>query len=66
MKITINGEAKEISKGSTVAALLEAIGLDAKATVVERNGEILERAHYADTTLADGDALELVRFVGGG
>ncbi|MCL4693924.1 MAG: sulfur carrier protein ThiS [Candidatus Hydrogenedentes bacterium] len=66
MKITINGETKEIADGATVAALLDELGFDPKATVVERNAEILERANYADTTLADGDALELVRFVGGG
>lgn len=66
MKITINGEPKEIADGSTVAALLDELGLDPKVTVVERNAEILERATYADSTLADGDTLELVRFVGGG
>lgn len=66
MKITINGETKEIADGATVAALLDELGFDPKATVVERNAEILKRANYGDTTLADGDALELVRFVGGG
>ncbi|GMV94284.1 MAG: hypothetical protein AMXMBFR82_40620 [Candidatus Hydrogenedentota bacterium] len=66
MKISINGETKNIPDGSTVAALLDELGFDPKATVVERNAEILERANYADTTLAEGDALELVRFVGGG
>ena len=66
MKITVNGETKEIPDGSTVSALLQKLGFDAQATVVERNGDILERAAYPDTALVDGDALELVRFVGGG
>ncbi len=66
MNITINGETKQIPDGSTVAALLKELGLDPQATVVERNADILERAKYPDTALANGDALELVRFVGGG
>jgi len=66
MNITINGETKEIADGSTVSDLLEELGLEPRVTVVERNADILERAAYPDTTLVDGDALELVRFVGGG
>jgi len=66
MKITVNGETKEIPDGSTVSALLQELGFNEQATVVEHNGDILERAAYPDTTLTDGDALELVRFVGGG
>jgi thiamine biosynthesis protein ThiS len=66
MKITVNGETKEIPDGATVAALLDELGLNPQVTVVERNADILERAAYPDISLAEGDALELVRFVGGG
>ncbi len=32
---------------------------------VERNGDIVPKAQYSATTLADGDVVEIVRFVGG-
>jgi sulfur carrier protein len=46
--------------------LLEALALSGKRVAVEKNGEIVPRSRYADTRLADGDALEIVVAVGGG
>jgi len=66
MTLTINGEERQCDDGTSVLALLEALQLGPQATVVELNGDILDRAGYADTTLANGDTLELVRLVGGG
>jgi len=65
LKLTINGEDRDVA-AATVLALLEELGLNPKATVVEQNGEIVERAAYGGTALADGNVLELVRIVGGG
>ncbi len=65
MRLTINGEAREIA-AITVLALLEELGLNPQSTVVERNAEIVQRAVYRDTPLDEGDVLELVRIVGGG
>ncbi|MCC6490344.1 MAG: sulfur carrier protein ThiS [Candidatus Hydrogenedentes bacterium] len=66
MVVKVNGETRTLAPGATVAMLLEGLGLDASVTVVERNADILERSSYPDTILADGDVLELIRFVGGG
>ncbi|MDZ4858621.1 MAG: sulfur carrier protein ThiS [Candidatus Hydrogenedentes bacterium] len=66
MKILLNGQARDISDNITVDALLHSLGFKPEATVVERNTEILDRSTYRDTVLADGDTVELVRFVGGG
>jgi thiamine biosynthesis protein ThiS len=66
VNVTINGEKRSITPGTTVASLLEDLSLKPEATVVQRNDNVLERARYRDTALADGDVLELVRFVGGG
>ena len=66
MQVTVNGETREVAEQTTVAALLEALGLRADVTVVQRNGDVVERDRYGDTALAVGDTLELVRFVGGG
>lgn len=66
MNITVNGAQHELADGASVADLLTALGFDPEVTVVERNADILERAAYGDVVLAEGDSLELVRFVGGG
>lgn len=65
MKLMINGEPRN-TVAATVLALLEELGLNPQATVVERNHEIVDRSAYRDTPLAEGDVLELVRLVGGG
>jgi sulfur carrier protein len=65
LKLTINGEARDLAAG-TVWGLLEELGLNPAAIVVERNGEIVARTAYQETALAEGDVLELVRIVGGG
>ena len=66
MELTVNGESRTVEDGATILALLEELELEADATVVERNGGIVERAAFGDTLLAEGDTLEIVRFVGGG
>jgi sulfur carrier protein len=64
--ITVNGQPETLPTGSSVQALLEQRGLTGMRLAVERNGEIVPRAHYADTLLAEGDMLEIVSAVGGG
>jgi sulfur carrier protein len=64
--VSLNGEPAALEPGLTVLALLEQRGLSGKRLAVERNGEIVPRAHHADTVLVDGDALEIVVAVGGG
>ena len=66
MNVTVNGENQTIDDGRTVLDLLNSLNLKAESTVVERNGDILERTSFGDISLSEGDVLELVRFVGGG
>lgn len=63
--LRVNGEEREFA-GGTVAALLGELGVDPAAVAVELNGRILPRERFAETGLADGDTLEIVRFVSGG
>ena len=63
--ITINGEEKNCA-GMTVSDYLQTTTYDPKRIAVERNGDIVPKAAYAETRLADGDVLEVVSFVGGG
>jgi thiamine biosynthesis protein ThiS len=66
LRLTINGEKRDVPPGLSVTELLERLELHPRLVVVERNGEILRRDDYPDARLEDGDALELVHFVGGG
>ena len=66
MTIVVNGESREMDEGSTVLDLVQSMGLEAERVVAERNGEILGRDGFGACALAEGDRLELVRFVGGG
>lgn len=64
--VVINGQPRTLAAGTTVLALISELGLDGKPVAVERNREVIPRAHHASTILADGDRLEVVTFVGGG
>ena len=64
--VVVNGEAREIPTGLTVAGLLSYLGLGAQRVAVERNLEILPRARWNDTLVEAGDRFEIVHFVGGG
>jgi sulfur carrier protein len=66
MRIEVNGEAREVTQGTTVSVLLVALGLTDGPVAVERNLEIVPRAEHATTLLHEGDKLEVVHFVGGG
>jgi thiamine biosynthesis protein ThiS len=66
VRVEVNGEPREVEAGMSVLALVEALVGDARAVAVERNGELLPRARLSSTALAEGDSLEVVRFVQGG
>ena len=66
MSVTINGDAREVPQGLTVAGLIEHLGLHPRLIVVEHNREILDRQKYEHTAVKEGDVFELVHFVGGG
>jgi len=66
IQLSVNGEVRRIEPGVNLERLLEALALAGKRVAVEKNGEIVPRSRYADTRLADGDALEIVVAVGGG
>jgi len=64
--VTVNGQARECSAGVSLLGLLETLALDPRTVVVELNREIVRRPELANTTVNDGDTVELVHFVGGG
>ena len=66
MTIILNGESKEIAAELSVAGLVAALELTPGRLAIEVNRRIIRRAEWHSTTLAEGDKVEVVHFVGGG
>jgi len=66
MKLQINGESRDFSAPLSLAVLLDQLGMKADRVAVELNRSIVRREEWAQTSLGDGDQLEIVQFVGGG
>lgn len=66
VEITVNGQLRRVAEGTTLAELLEQLGLADKHVAVEANLELVPRQRHAGHRLADGDRLEIVTLVGGG
>lgn len=65
ISLTVNGDARRTSS-ATIADLVRELGLKPEKVAVEHNGEIAPRSTLAAVSLAEGDQLEIVTFVGGG
>lgn len=66
VKITLNGEDKEVASGSSVQDLIGNIELKSKMFVVEKNLKIVQKENYETSIIQNGDSLEIVGFFGGG
>lgn len=69
MKLHINGEERDFKTSSglsTLAALIETLGMKSDRVAVELNREIIPHDRWPETSLKEGDRLEIVQFVGGG
>ena len=66
MRVHLNGEAREIPAGSTLADLLRILRLPGARVAVELNHRVVPRRSHEKVFLEDGDRLELVHFIGGG
>ncbi len=68
MNVLLNGERRELPERATVVSAVEALGADAAgggfAVAVE--GDVIPRAEWARSLLADGQRVEVVRAVQGG
>lgn len=66
MRITVNGEPREVPPGTTVGDLLADLALDKAICAAELNRRVLPRGQRDAHLLHEGDTLELVTLVGGG
>ncbi len=66
MQILLNGQARELPGDTTVAGLMETLGLRTEIVAVEVNEDLVARARRDEHTLSEGDRVEIVTLVGGG
>jgi sulfur carrier protein len=66
MHLFINGQEKTFSEPLRLSQLIAQLGMKDDRVAVELNREIVARPQWSETTLNDGDRLEIVQFVGGG
>lgn len=66
MQIKVNGEAREVSSGTTLEELVEQLALAPERLAIELNFEVVRRPDWEKTALGEGDRVEIVHFVGGG
>ena len=64
--VVVNGREQTVAPGETVERLLARLGLEGRYALVERNGQPVERARYAEVELEDSDRLVIARPVTGG
>ena len=64
--IILNGRPRVFADHATIESVLATLQLAPQQVVVELNREIVARDRFSQTTLGDGDTLEVVQFVGGG
>jgi thiamine biosynthesis protein ThiS len=66
VKISVNGEPRQVETGCTVAKLLEELKLQPRYLAVEQNQQLVPRTTHAACVLQAGDRIEIVTLVGGG
>lgn len=66
IQITLNGEARTVPDGETVAGLLSSLNMNPARIAIELDRRIVKQTEWSATILHDGAQLEIVQFVGGG
>jgi len=66
LRVTINGEGKEVPDGLNIPGLLAQLGITSDRVAIEYNLQVLPRAQWESTHIQPNDRFEIVHFVGGG
>lgn len=62
----VNGKQRHTNEPMDISSFLEANGINSPYVAVAHNGVVIRREEFAQITLQEGDALEIVSPVGGG
>jgi len=66
MQVKVNGEMREMAVGTTLHELIRSLGLEARVMAAALNMQIVKQDAWGSAVLHEGDAVELLDFVGGG
>ncbi|WP_106248626.1 sulfur carrier protein ThiS [Allonocardiopsis opalescens] len=66
MRVTVNGETREIDAGSSVAEVVALLTSAPSGVAVALNGEVVSRGAWERTPLASGDRVDVLTAVQGG
>jgi len=66
MKVTVNGNAREIADGAVVADVVAELTTASRGIAVALNGIVASRGAWSTTSLAEGDRIEVLTAVQGG
>ena len=70
MHLTVNGKPRDVDAvdGGAIPllSLLDAFEVNPKLVAVAINGDVISKSAFAAASVRDGDAIEIVRMVGGG
>ena len=66
IKLKVNGKSRDVDEGLDLESYLATIDVNMKFIAVGYNGQVIRKEDFASVQLRPGDALEIVRPVGGG
>jgi sulfur carrier protein len=66
MNITLNGKPHELDGERSIIDLLKSLDVKAEQVAVALNGEVVRKRAWPETSVHEGDTVEIVRAVGGG
>ncbi|MFP6571065.1 MAG: sulfur carrier protein ThiS [Vicinamibacterales bacterium] len=66
MNIVLNGETYKTDGPLTIGRLLVHLDIDRRRVAVEQNMNVIKKPNYDSTIVNNGDAIEVVNFIGGG
>jgi thiamine biosynthesis protein ThiS len=66
MRVKVNGQDAQFEAGMSLDRLISAYRLKPEQVVIELNRKVPAKSVWATTLLAEGDEVEIVKFLGGG
>jgi sulfur carrier protein len=66
MRVKVNGQDAQLEAGTSLERLVSSYRLKPEQIVIELNRKVPAKAVWATTLLAEGDEVEIVKFLGGG
>lgn len=66
IRVKVNGQDAQLETGLNLEGLLAAYRLKPEQVVIELNRKVPAKPVWATTFLAEGDEVEIVKFLGGG